>query len=361
MSDYVAQLMAEVKAKNPAEPEFHQAVQEVAESLRLVFDRHPEYLSSKLGRELAATETITLREVQHHHAHIAACLAENGIPHEHPPVLGIALDGLGYGDDGTLWGGEFLLADYRTARRVGTFKPMALLGGEQAIKEPWRNTYAHLMTALGWARFAKNYGELDLYRYLADKPRALLDGMIARCINSPMASSCGRLFDAVAAAIGICRDRAGYEGQAAVELEQQVDRRTLEEEEDRVYPFAMPFLKETKLPYLDPSAMWEALLDDLLLKTPISVMAARFHKGLARAICAMADQATRGEGGERAVRQVALSGGVFQNQVLSELVATGLEALGFQVLSHRQVPCNDGGLALGQAVIAAAQELSVLQ
>jgi hydrogenase maturation protein HypF len=325
----------------------------------LAIDRHPEYLSSKIGRGLAATETIPLREVQHHHAHIAACLAEHGLALDHPPVLGIALDGLGHGDDGTLWGGEFLLAGYRTARRIGTFKPVALLGGEQAIKEPWRNTYAHLMAGLGWARFAKNYSGLDLYRYLADKPRALLDGMLGRGINSPPASSCGRLFDAVAAAMGICRDRASYEGQAAVELEQQVDRAALEEEDEaRVYLFAMSCLKETKLPYLDPSAMWEALLDDLLLKTPIPIMAARFHKGLARAICAMADQTTRSEGGERAVRQVALSGGVFQNQVLFELVASGLEALGFQVLSHRQVPCNDGGLALGQAVIAAAQELS---
>ena len=324
----------------------------------LAIDRHPEYRSSKIGRELAATERSTLREVQHHHAHIAACLAEHGVPLEHPPVLGIALDGLGYGDDGTFWGGEFLLADYRTAKRVATFRPVALLGGEQAIREPWRNTYAHLMATFGWECFARHYGGLDLHRYLAGKPRALLDRMIARGINSPLASSCGRLFDAVAAAVGICRDRAGYEGQAAVELEQQVDRRTLEEEDEAsAYPFAISSLKETELPALDPSAMWKALLDDLLRRTPVSTMAARFHKGLARAICAVADQATRGEDGGRAIRQVALSGGVFQNQTLFELVVTGLEALGVHVLAHSEIPCNDGGLALGQAVIAAAQQV----
>jgi hydrogenase maturation protein HypF len=261
-----------------------------------------------------------------------------------------------------LWGGEFLLADYRTARQVGTFKPVPMLGGARAITEPWRNTYAHLMAKLGWTRFVLNYGELNLHHYLADKPRALLDGMLARGINSPAVSSCGRLFDAVAAAMGICRDHVGYEGQAAVELEQQVDHAALQGEDDALaYPFAIPFLKGTRLPYLEPLAMWQALLDDLILKTPIPIMAARFHKGLARAICTMADQATRGEEGERAIRTIALSGGVFQNQVLFELVATGLEGMGFQVLSHGQVPCNDGGLALGQAVIAAAQELSRTQ
>lgn len=325
----------------------------------LAIDRHPEYFSGKIGRELAATQATPLREVQHHHAHVAACLAENGLALDHPPVLGIALDGLGYGDDGTLWGGEFLIADYRTARRVGTFKPVALLGGVQAIREPWRNTYAHLMAELGWARFTMNYGELDLHHYLADKPRALLDAMLTRGLNSPAASSCGRLFDAVAAAMGICRDHVGYEGQASVELEQQVDHLALEGEDNApAYPFTIQFLKGTRLPYLEPLAMWRTLLNDLTVKTPTPIMAARFHRGLARAICAMADQTTRGEAGERAIRTIALSGGVFQNQVLFELVTAGLEALGFRVLSHGQVPCNDGGLALGQAVIAAAQELS---
>jgi hydrogenase maturation protein HypF len=322
----------------------------------LAIDRHPDYVSSKIGREMAADQDLPLCEVQHHHAHIAACLAENGIPIDHPPVLGMALDGLGYGDDGTLWGGEFLLADYRDCARVGTFKPVRMLGGEQAVKEPWRNTYAHLMAEMGWERFAMNYDDLDLYHYLAHKPRALLDQMLARRINSPQASSCGRLFDAVAAAMGICRDRVSYEGQAAVELEQVVDQSTLEQEDDSLaYPFTIPYLRGTKLPYLEPLAMWQALLGDLILKTPLPVMAARFHKGLAKALCAMVDKITRLEDGGRTVREVALSGGVFQNQILFELVKSQLEGMGFCVLSHAQVPANDGGLALGQAVIAAAK------
>lgn len=325
----------------------------------IAVDRHPDYLSSKLGHELASEKALPVSTVQHHHAHVAACLFENKIPLGHPPVLGIALDGLGYGDDGRIWGGEFLLADYTTAVRAGTFKPVPMLGGEQAVKEPWRNTYAHLMAELGWARFAMNYRELDLYGYLANKPRAVLDRMLAREINSPAATSCGRLFDAVAAAIGLCRDHAGYEGQAAIELEQLVDRSSLESEEEALaYPFAIPFLKRAKLPYIEPLAMWQALLGDLVLRTPLPVMAARFHKGLALAVCAMADKITKVEEGERTTRHVALSGGVFQNQVLFELVSAKLEAMGFIVLSHRQVPANDGGLALGQAAVAAARALS---
>jgi len=325
----------------------------------IAVDRHPEYRSSKAGHALAAEQSLPVRAIQHHHAHIAACLVEQGIRLDHPPVLGIALDGLGYGGDGQLWGGEFLLADYRTATRIGTFKPVPMLGGEQAIREPWRNTYAHLMAEIGWARFAMNYAELDLYAFLNAKPRRTLDSMLTHGLNSPSASSCGRLFDAVAAAIGLCRDHASYEGQAAVELEHLVDRDTLEQEDDSLaYPFTIPMLKGAGIPYIEPVAMWQALLGDLQLQTPAPVIAARFHKGLALTICAMADKVTKSHDGERGVRHAVLSGGVFQNRILLELVARRLEQLGFMVLSHHHVPANDGGLSLGQAAIAAAQALS---
>ena len=320
-------------------------------------DRHPEYLSSKLGRELAAARGVNVEQVQHHHAHIASCMVENGLALDAGPVLGVALDGLGLGDDGTLWGGEFLLADYRTSRRLGTFKPVAMPGGEQAVREPWRNTYAHLMAEMGWARFATNYDALELCRFLAQQPRALLDEMIARKVNSPLASSCGRLFDAAAAAAGICRDRIQYEGQAAVELEALVDRRTLADEpDDLAYPFATPRLKSGNLPYVEPLAMWQALLGDLILGTPPPVIAARFHKGLAIVVARMVAQLS--VHGANAVTTVALSGGVFQNRVLFEQVVARLERLGLRVLTHRQVPANDGGLALGQAAIAAARSLA---
>ncbi len=323
---------------------------------RLACDLHPEYLSSKLAREQAETRNLPLIETQHHHAHIAACLAENGVALNAAPVIGAALDGLGFGTDGTLWGGEFLLADYHSYRRLGTFKPVAMLGGTQAIHEPWRNTYAHLMAELGWARLAMNYSELELFAFLEAKPRALLDGMLQRNLNSPLASSCGRLFDAVAAAIGICREHAAYEGQGAIELEAIVDETTLATEDELLaYPFSIPRLQESKLPYIEPLAMWQALLGDLILRTPAPVMAARFHKGLAKTIVTMIDKISRYESGEEPIKTVALSGGVWQNKVLLEQVTMRLVELDYSVLTHHQTPCNDGCLALGQAVIAAAQ------
>lgn len=322
-------------------------------------DLHPEYSSTKLARAQAEQLRLPLVATQHHHAHIAACMAENGVPLNASPVLGVALDGLGFGEDGTIWGGEFLLADYVGYRRLGTFKPVAMLGGEAAVHEPWRSTYAHLMAEMGWVNFAMNYAELDLYRVLEGKPRELLDGMLERGVNAPLASSCGRLFDAVAAAVGFARERALYEGQGAVELEAAVDRDCLENEDDTLsYPFAIPRLPGGGLPYVEPFAMWQALLGDLVLDTPVGVMAARFHRGLANGIVRMVEKLAVQAGTEDApMRTVALSGGVFQNRILFERVLAGLEARGFTVLTHSRVPCNDGGLALGQAAIAAAQLL----
>ena len=322
----------------------------------LAADMHPDYLSSKLARERAAAQGLPLIEAQHHHAHVAACLAENGYPLNGAPVLGIVLDGLGWGDDGAIWGGEFLLADYRRYERAGTFKPVAMPGGAQAAREPWRNLHAHLMAEIGWAEFTMNFAELEVYAFLAAKPRATLDAMIKNGLNSPKASSCGRLFDAFAAALDICRERQVYEGQAAAAVEAIVDEHTLRHEDDALgYPFAIPNLRESGLPYVEPVSVWNAVLGDLILKTPAPVMAARFHKGLAKAIVAMALKLARRDDEDiPRFDTIALSGGCFQNRVLFEDVLRRLQAADFKVLSHAQVPANDGGLALGQAAIAAA-------
>lgn len=322
----------------------------------LACDLHPEYLSSKLARQRADDGNIRLVETQHHHAHIASCLAENMVALDASPVIGVTLDGIGFGDDGAFWGGEFLLADYVEYKRLGTFKPVSMIGGEQAMKDPWRNTYAHLMAEMGWGRFALNYDGLELFKFLEQKPRQTLDSMIARGVNSPLASSCGRLFDAVAAAVGICRERAIYEGQGAIELEAIVDEDTLyNEDESLAYPFAIPRLPVSNLPYIEPYAMWQALLGDLVLKTPEPVMAARFHKGLAKIIVQMIEKLSRYESGDEPAKTVALSGGVWQNKVLLEQVVGRLEKLEFKVFTQRQFPSNDGGLSLGQAAIAAAR------
>ncbi len=325
--------------------------------LALVADRHPEYLSAKLAREWARAKSLPLIEAQHHHAHVAACLAENNVPLVAAPALGIVLDGLGWGDDGTVWGGEFLLADYRGYERLGAFKPVAMLGGAQAAREPWRNLYAHLTAEMGWTEFSMNFAELDVYADLSRRPRATLDAMQRNGVNSPKASSCGRLFDAVAAALDICRERQAYEGEAGARLEAIVDLEVMaRDDEESAYPFAIANLRGAGLPYIEPLAMWRALLSDLIVKTPAPLMAARFHKGLARIIVAMTKKLARrdDEGGPR-YDTVALSGGCFQNRVLFEEVTRLLEQDDFTVLSHAQVPANDGGLALGQAAIGAAR------
>jgi len=316
----------------------------------IVIDKHPEYLSSKLGKKLADTNQIPIHQIQHHHAHIAACMAENRIPLNSPPVLGIALDGLGYGDDGTLWGGEFLLADYRQFQRLATFKPVAMIGGEQAIYQPWRNTYAQLISAQLWDDCQEQYADLEIVKFLKSKPLKLLNQLIEKKINSPPASSVGRLFDAVAAAIGIYRDECSYEGQAAIAMEAIVDVNSLNnDEETLIYPFNFSF--SDSIYCIDPRPMWQALLNDLQQQIPQQVIAAKFHKGLANAIVEMVKHLYQ----ENLINQVALTGGVFQNCILLQQVTKRLETLGIKVLTHSLVPANDGGLSLGQAVIAAAQ------
>ncbi len=316
----------------------------------IAVDLHPEYLSSKLGHDWASRESLRVEGVQHHHAHVASCMAENGVPLHTAPILGVALDGLGWGEDDTIWGGEFLLATYRTYTRVGRFNPVAMIGGAKAVHEPWRNTYAHIRAAMGWPAFQLAYPRIAITRFLATQPLTTLDAMIEHGINSPPASSCGRLFDAVAAAVGLCREEAGYEGHAAVRLEASVDERALDDE--RGYEF--PVDEVGGLATLQSAPMWRALADDLERDAPVWRTAARFHRGLADALIGAAADLAQAH----AVDTVALSGGVFQNRTLFERVAAGLRGAGLTVLCHSAVPANDGGLALGQAAVAAARALA---
>jgi hydrogenase maturation protein HypF len=290
-------------------------------------DVHPDYLSSKHGRAMA----LPLLEIQHHHAHIASCLAENGWPLDGAEVLGIALDGLGLGADGTIWGGEFLLADYRGFMRLAHFKPVAMPGGAAAIREPWRNLHAHLAAAKV---------PMDGFSALRGKPLETIAAMMERGINAPLASSCGRLFDAVAAALELCVDAQAYEGDAAARLETLAGAA----EGGDGYDFAV----SNRL--IDPAPMWTQLRADRDAGMDYAVIATRFHTGLARALTDM----TRKLSG---FDTVALSGGCFQNRLLFEQTLRRLEGAGFTVLTHARVPANDGGLALGQAAIAAARTI----
>lgn len=314
----------------------------------LIIDLHPDYHSSQLGRTWARAEGLGLIAVQHHHAHLAAVLADNGWPASAGPVLGILLDGLGWGTDQTLWGGEFLMGDYLGFRRLAHLKPIPLPGGQQAIREPWRLLLAWLEQTGGWRSWAGRYSDLEPIRGLQDKPTEVLLRMMARGINAPLTSSVGRLFDAVGAALGCGGERVSYEGQAAMELEALA---TCAWPADLGYPF---HIETTVDPWLlDPWPLWEAIFHDLACGIDRRQIAARFHRGLATALIEVACAL-----GERLeLKAAALSGGVWQNRLLFETVAAGLRAQGIQVLAHRQVPTNDGGIALGQGCLAAARIL----
>ena len=254
---------------------------------------------------------------------------------------------LGMGDDGTLWGGEFLLADYRGYRRVAHFQPIAMPGGTQAIREPWRNTLAHLSAALGWPQVSHDWPDLDIIRYLNHKPLKTLEAMIARGLNSPPASSAGRLFDAVAAALGVCRESASFEGQAAIELETLA---TPYFDAETGHGYSHRWQDKT----LSWAPLWSALLQDLRDHIEPGRIAARFHHGLTVAVTTTATELTE----QHRVDTVVLSGGVFQNCRLSECCSGLLRRQGLRVLSPQQIPANDGGIALGQAVIALARSNS---
>jgi hydrogenase maturation protein HypF len=312
----------------------------------LAADLHPDYLSTKLAQDLSQKQDLPLYGVQHHHAHIAACMVEHGLPLDTDPVLGIALDGLGYGADDSLWGGEFLVADYRDFQRVAHFEPMAMLGGTQAMRQPWRNTYAQLMTTLGWQTLAEQFGDLELVQFFATQPRAMLDQMLAKGTGSPLAASAGRLFDAVAAAVGCCRDAASYEGQGAIELEALVTPQRAWAD-----PYPLAVRPDGQRLVLSAAPLWPRLLRDLQRGVEPSLMAARFHAGLAATIAHLAIRLTR----QHHLSRVVLSGGVFQNQVLLAAVQQHLRQAGLTVLTPQRVPPNDGGIALGQVAIAAAR------
>lgn len=249
-----------------------------------------------------------------------------------------------------------MLTDYLGFERLATFRPVAMIGGDRASREPWRNLYAHLMAARSWAQWRRDFGVVPVLDALDAKPRATLDAMVKSGLNAPLASSCGRLFDAMAAALGLGWEAQSYEGEAAMKLEALVDPAALRD--DEAYPMAISCGPD--LPTIEPLALWSAVLGDLSRQTPPGKMAARFHQGLAKAIVEMTLRLARGDDktGPR-FDTVALSGGCFQNRILFECVAQKMRAENFAVLAHAKVPANDGGLPLGQAAIATASLLDM--
>ena len=300
----------------------------------IAYDLHPEYLATKYALDTDIPHKIG---VQHHHAHIASVLAEHGLS---GPVIGIAADGTGYGTDGAVWGCELLVADLLGFERFAHLDYVPLPGGEQAVHQPWRMAATYLARAYGEA-----FLDLDIpfVRQLDRAKWRILAQMIARNINSPQTSSLGRLFDAVAALLGL-RSEVMYEGQAAIELEVQAALAEFTEPTE-LYPFG-----DTTPAILDVNPMIRAIVYDIQQGVPTAQIAGRFHRSLAELLA----RACLRVGEQTGLNVVALSGGVFQNRLLLEQLLQRLEEMAFQVYINQRVPPNDGGLSLGQIAIAAA-------
>jgi hydrogenase maturation protein HypF len=298
----------------------------------VAYDMHPDYLSTRYARE---QKDMTAVAVQHHHAHIVSCAAEHGLD---GPVLGLSFDGTGYGSDGTVWGGEVLIAEDAAYKRVGHLAAVAMPGSAAAIREPWRMAVSYLRDAFG-----DDFRSLDLplLQPVETGKVDVIVNMIARRVNSPMTSSLGRLFDAVAALCGIRRN-VNYEGQAAMELE-MLSAPGVETGYDYEWERGEAYR-------ILPAPIIRGVVRDLLDGVEPGRVGARFHRTLVDLfadLCAVLRQ-------EYDLNRVVLSGGVFQNATLLEGLLAALQGQGFEVFTHEKVPCNDGGIALGQAVAAAA-------
>jgi hydrogenase maturation protein HypF len=299
----------------------------------IAYDLHPNYLSTRYALQRAESENLPTIGVQHHHAHIAACMAEHGLDGSRS-VIGLSFDGTGYGEDGAIWGGEVLVADYKSYERAFHLEYFPLPGGDAAIKKPARTALALLWSlGLDWDdRFA------PVAEFCADD-LTLLKTQLEKKINTPMTSSMGRLFDAAAALAGV-RQSVNYEAQAAIEFEAIADP-----DEDGIYLF------EWEQDKVRVRGAMEALTTDVLSGVPIPTISAKFHNGLAHfafEICQNLRVTVN-------INEVALSGGVWQNITLLRRTLSLLQRAGFVVYIHHQVPTNDGGLSLGQAAIAASR------
>lgn len=293
-------------------------------------DLHPDYLSTHYAERLALPRLA----VQHHHAHMASCMAENGVDGE---VIGVILDGTGYGEDGAIWGGEFLLGGYGGFQRRAHFSYLRMPGGDAAVREPYRMAISALYGCFGNELFDQ---PVPFLASVSANDRSLFLKMLERGINSPLTSSCGRLFDAVSALIGV-RNSISYEGQAAIELEALAERGTLLSS----YPY---LVHDADCRRIDFAPMFAAICADLAIGREKADIARAFHLTVAKGIV----EVCRRIRGDNGATRVVLSGGVFQNRLLTEEVALLLTVEGFHPYCHRLVPPNDGGLALGQAVIA---------
>jgi hydrogenase maturation protein HypF len=313
--------------------ELYQQLFQVAPTV-VAHDLHPDYASTEIARSWPLADHGVRVGVQHHHAHIVSCMAEH---HLDGRVIGVAYDGTGYGPDGAIWGGEILVADWASYHRAGHLRYVPLLGGESAIRKPHRMAASYL-----WSCFGEDPRFEPFLSSIPGAEREVLRRGFEQGVNAPPTSSCGRLFDAVSALLGVCRD-AAYEGEPAVRLE------AVAEPTESTYPFGI--MSQDGVLIADPAPALAALWADRRAGVALSRIAGAFHGAVADVTVAMC-RTIRDETG---LDRVCLSGGCFQNALLSSRTIMGLRAADFRVFAQRLVPPNDGGLALGQAVVAHAR------
>lgn len=303
-------------------------------------DLHPEYVSSKLARELLEAGGLRLKEVQHHEAHIASCIVDNNVKGD---VIGVSFDGTGFGLDGKAWGGEFFIGSIKGFKRAAHLKYLPMPGGEASIKEPWRMGLSYLYSVFGVSFKSL---KIDFLKKQDKRTVELLIQIIEKRINSPLTSSIGRLFDAVSAIIGIC-DVAKHEGQAAIELEKAIKAKGLGFEVEGKYNFK--YINNNGVVEIDWSLVIRGLVKDLRDKKSKAEISLKFHN----AVCHMIKDVSELIRKKYKINKVCLSGGVFQNKFLVTHVKLILEKAGFELYLHDKVPAHDGGIALGQAALAA--------
>ena len=310
----------------------------VIEPQLAAFDLHPDYLSTKYAESL---ENLIKIPIQHHRAHIASCMAENGVTE---PVIGVAFDGTGYGDDGCIWGGEFFTGTYSGLERKAHFEYVPLPGGDAAIREPWRMALSYLTQSFGEAFTADR---LPFLQKIGTDRTEMVLSQLSKGVNAPLTSSVGRLFDAVSALLGLC-GVIEYEGQAAIRLEKCADAASNDSYAYEIYRDCAPYRISVR-------PMLAEIVRDLGGGAGISRISGKFHHTIA---CIILDlcRLLRAETG---INKVALSGGVFQNRLLLGLSLDLLEGDGFTVYSHSRVPTNDGGISLGQAVLAINEDSKI--
>jgi hydrogenase maturation protein HypF len=333
MSQYIGDL------KNaPTYSFFRESIEKFSQLFRfkpdlIACDLHPDYLSSSHAESLVNDLDLSLVRVQHHHGHIVSCMAEHGIDEK---VIGISLDGTGLGTDGNIWGGEFMIADLVSFIRCTHFDYIPMPGGEKAIDEPWRMAYSYIFKYLG---DSFDYDSIPLFRTIDAGKLDLVRKMIVKKINSPLTSGAGRLFDAVSAILGLC-STSTFESEAPMRLESVIDGDT-----DEYYPFVLDGI----IHFADTI---KAIIEDLP-RQKTSVISAKFHNTIARIILEVSIHIRK----EMLLNKVILSGGVFQNKYLMEKSLYLLEKNRFKVLTNHLVPPNDGGISLGQLVIASKTKL----